>query len=405
MSAAAARRKKQLAARAAASNVDVVKEQLDKLLFVNNEASTTVVLSEEVAYEALQLAQSSIRKRIQQEKYSEGCDLAYQTALALLQKEKVSIASQLLQLLADILRETHTVESDEWIQRIIELHTAHQKAIVASVPPGLEHNRLQRLQRSWLLLILKWSSELGTIKYGHNSIHELLGTQCWTVATTAQSDDTGAKDSATAAEIEEEIIELQCDAVQHMALAERPDIIIGWLQGLPKPTKEQITAGHDCPPALRDMLLTRTVLVFCAVENLRDANTLVRTYVKSIEERPIETLAKSYTAKDDGFAPSHIVFCNMLVRICEKDIRTGPLYNWLLKSFKREFDYFYKGQAIISYHTKIGKIYFGIEPPPSMLQMMEQMMGGGGAGGGLGNMLGGMDPRMMQAAIAQMQQG
>jgi hypothetical protein len=28
----------------------------------------------------------------------------------------------------------------------------------------------------------------------------------------------------------------------------------------------------------------------------------------------------------------------MLVRVCEKDTRTGPLYSWLLRSFKKELD-------------------------------------------------------------------
>jgi hypothetical protein len=86
----------------------------------------------------------------------------------------------------------------------------------------------------------------------------------------------------------------------------------------------------------------------------------------------------------------------MLVRICEKDARTGPLFQWATRSFKRELDKLHKPQEIVSYTTKIGKIYFGIQPPPSMLNMMENMMGGMGGGGG-------MNPAMMQAALAQLQ--
>lgn len=400
MSAAAARRKKQLALRAtnakgsdnASNSNDIVMEQLDKLLSVEDGASS--VLSEEVAYEALQLAQSSVRKRIQQCNYVDGCDLAYSTSLKLLQKGRVSVASQLLQLLADILRETHTEETPEWIARIVELHTAHQNAMKTHYATANteETNRLQRLQRSWLLLLLKWSSELGTTQYGHNSIHELLGYQCWEVS------------NETATDIvmdEEDCMEMKCDAIQHMALAEQPQVILEWLKQLPPPTPEQVAAGHDSPPAIRDMLLTRAVLLLCAVQNLRDANTMVRTYMTTIEERPLVQLQKSYTLKDDGLAPSHLIFCTMLCRICEKDARTGPLYQWLLKSFKRELDLFYKPQAIQSYHTKIGKLYFNIEAPPSMLKMMESMMGGGGGMGGMGGM-GGIDPAMMQNLMASM---
>jgi hypothetical protein len=231
----------------------------------------------------------------------------------------------------------------------------------------------------------QWSSELGTTKYGNNRLQELLGQQCWKVSNIEEDQEDG--------------LELQCDAVQHMALAERPDRIIAWLQTLEAPTVQQTKAGHECTPPIRDMLLTRAVLLMCAVENLRDANTLLREYSQQVEQRDVNELAKSYTNKEDGKAPSHVIFCNMLVRILEKDSRTGPLYQWLLRSFKRELDLFDKPQAVLSYHTKIGRIYFGIEPPPGMMAMMENMMSMMGGGGGAP---GGMNPAMMQAAMAQM---
>jgi Golgi to ER traffic protein 4 len=302
-----------------------------------------------------------------------------------------------LQLLAEILRETHTVETEEWVSRIVELQTSHQNAMQTSTFTNTEEvYRLQRLQKTWLLMILKWSSELGIYKYGHNTFHELLANQCWKVAVESSEAD----QSGSTPEELEELVELQCDAVQHMALAEKPNQILEWLKALPKPTSDELKSGHECPPGLRDMLLTRSILLFAAVENLRDANALIRDYMNEIEERDIQELVKSYTNKDDGMAPSHIIFCCMLVRICEKDTRTGPLFQWLLKSFKRvELDKFHKNTAIQSYYTKIGKIYFNIEPPPSMLRMMEGMMSGMGGG------MGGIDPAMMQAALASMSQG
>jgi hypothetical protein len=87
----------------------------------------------------------------------------------------------------------------------------------------------------------------------------------------------------------------------------------------------------------------------------------------------------------------------MLLRICEKNVRTGPLYQWLLKSFKRELENTAKPAALATFTTKIGKIYFNIQPPPSMLSMMENMMMGGPGG------MGGINPAMMQAAMAQLQ--
>jgi hypothetical protein len=197
----------------------------------------------------------------------------------------------------------------------------------------------------------------------------------------------------------DDVLDFQCDAVIHMSLAEKPDIIIEWLSTLPAPTEAQTKVGHTCAPALRDGLLTRALLCMCAVENLRDANTLLRAFLDKVETRDVKELTASYTNKEDGRAPSHCIFGCMLVRICEKDTRTGPLYSWLLRSFKKELDLLHKEAVVVSYTTKIGKIYFNLQPPPSMLNMMENMMsmmGGGGGGGG------GMNPAMMQQAMAQM---
>jgi Golgi to ER traffic protein 4 len=402
MSAAAARRRKQLIARQ--NEQDVVGTQL-KVLLLDNEESMT----EEQAYEALQVAQSSIRRKVKEGKFQDACNLAYSTSLALLKKGRVSVASQLLTLLTGTLRETHTVETEDWITRLIELHVTHTKAM-DDMPHGVEAIRLKRLQRVWLASALQWSSELGQIRYGSNKLQEILGEHCWNLSHLVEPTITGEEEVRGGGgggddiiidddDEENEMADLQCDAVQYMALAEKPETIITWLKALPSPAPEETTANHSCPPALRDALLTRVTLLLCALENLRDATKLLHSFIADVEDRNIQDLVDSYTKKDSGKAPSHIVFCSMLVRICEKDTRTGPLYQWAIRSFKKELDKFHKPQEIVSYTTKIGKLYFGIQPPPSMLNMMENMMGGMG-GGGMG---GGMNPAMMQAALAQLQ--
>jgi hypothetical protein len=380
MSAAAARRRKQLAARKAAEGVDSISQQLQKLL------SPEEALDEAAAYEALQLAQSQVRKKVGGQDFAGACDLAYQASLSLLKKKRVSVASQLLTLLVEVLLETHTEETDVWVARIAELNAAHGAAM-ADQGPGQESVRLLRLQRDWIRACISWSSDLGTFKFGHNKLHQLLGDQCWTLSTVEVEDL-------------EEQMEMRCEAVQHMMLAEQPADIAAWLKTLPAPTEAEIKLAHVCPPAVRDALLTRSLVMACAMENLRDATVLLRLYMTEVEERKIDDLKASYTKKDDGLAPSHVIFCSMLVRICEKDARTGPLFSWLLRSFKRELDRMYKPQVVHGFCTKIGKQYFNIQPPPNMLNMMENMMGmmGGGGGGG-----GGMNPAMLQAAMAQMQ--
>lgn len=121
MSAAAARRRKQLAARAQAeaASTDVVAQQLQKLL-----AEET--LDEATAYEALQLAQSQVRKKIVAGEFGPACELCASAALALLQKQRVSVASQLLTLLVQTLKETQTMETPEWLSKLENLHTAHE---------------------------------------------------------------------------------------------------------------------------------------------------------------------------------------------------------------------------------------------------------------------------------------
>lgn len=406
MSAAAARRRKQLAKKkeAAASDQDNVARQLQTILDSDDK-------SEEVAYEALQLAQSLVRKKAGAKDVAGATDLAYTSALTLLSKKnRVSVSSQLLVLLLDVFAELHVEETDVWLQRIVELHQAHQTALEAT-KAGMsptEVVRLTKLQRDWLRRCVHWSSEYGTIRFGHFQLQELLGAQSWTLATLLQSQSSEAQGSAADGAVDEEeddTMDARCDAVIHMALAEKPEAIAKWLAELPAPTAAEIKQGHTCPPGVRDALFTRAILCFVAMENLRDGNALARLYIP-LESRDLKTdLIKSYVSKDDGVAPSHLVFACALLRVCEKDARTGPLFSWLLRSFKKELDKLHKAQIVHSYTTKIGKIYFNIQPPPSMMNMMENMMSMMGGGGGGGGMPGGLNPAMMQAAMAQMQGG
>jgi hypothetical protein len=125
----------------------------------------------------------------------------------------------------------------------------------------------------------------------------------------------------------DDVLNLKCDAVNHMSLAEKPDIIIEWLRILPAPTDAETKAGRRCAPALRDALLTRSLIYLCAVENLRDANVLLQAFLAKLETRDVKELTVSLINKKDGKAPSHAIFGCMLVRICEKDTRTGPLFS------------------------------------------------------------------------------
>mmetsp|Transcript_14351 Transcript_14351/g.30130 ORF Transcript_14351/g.30130 Transcript_14351/m.30130 type:complete len:417 (+) Transcript_14351:111-1361(+) len=414
MSAAAARRRKQQQKRAAApkpgESADPVQLRLDSLL------DDPTLVEESVAYEALQLAQSSVRRNVKNGNFSGAVEVAYTTSVALLSKSgRVSVSSQLLAGLVQVLVETHTACTEEWVGRFRELDAAYLAALDADAKMDpAERGRLQRLHLHFLRKGLKWSNDLGTVKHGALGMHALLGQHCWRMscdeavvqaepaAQHGEDDDEDDED-----EMETSRVGLRNESVTHYALAEKVDVILEKLKSLPAPTEEEMKMGHTCPPAQRDALLTRSILVLLAIENLRDATILASSYLKDVETRPVDEIKKSYLDKTDGKAPSHIMFVCMLLRICEKDSKTAPLFTWLVRNFGAELGTMHQPEIIKTYTTKIGRVYFDIQPPPSMMDMMENMMSmmGGGGMGGMGGAPGGMNPAMMQAAMAAMQGG
>ena len=406
MSAAAARRKKQLQNRSKASS-DPVQSRLDALL------ADPSLTEESVAYEALQLAQSSVRRNIKIGNFPQAVDVAYSTSLALLSKSgRVSVSSQLLAEFVKVLVETHTAYSEEWGMKFGKLDEAYRAALDADTKMDpVERGRLQRLHLQFLRKGLKWSNDLGVVRHGALAMHTLLGEHYWfmscdsaVISADAEKGPTESAQTDDEEESDEAFSEagLRNEAVTHYALAEKISLILEKLKALPGPTDEESKMGHTCPPCQRDALLTRSILSLLAIENLRDATILASSFAKDIETRSADDLKKSYLDKTDGKAPSHIMFVSMLLRICEKDIKTAPLFTWLVRNFGVELGTMHNPEKIKSYTTKIGKVYFDIQPPPSMMDMMENMMGmmGGGAGGA-----GGMNPAMMQNMMAAMQGG
>jgi hypothetical protein len=454
MSAAAARRKKQLTARHAAAahhvslvigtagvvvdgdgpppppssissapnneGTDPIKLRLDALLY-----DPSTLSQESVAYEALQLAQSVVRRYIKLGSFDKATHAAYTSALALLTVGgRVAVCSQLLTVLVNVLNETHTSPTTTWITQITELDIAHQKALNAdSTMLPDERGRLQRLQLQFLRKIVKWSADCGTIKYGNSEYHALLADHAWRMScdvTVVGHDGRGIQKEKHVNIVdggEEDDdgdgldINLRNTAVTHYAFAAGGgatniiSTLLDKLQSLPAPTSDEVAYNHTCPPCQRDALLTRTVLVLLSIENLRDATLLVRAYLSSIEGpagRSSEVLTKSYLDKTDGVAPSHVMFCCMLLRICEKDAKTAPLFTWLVRNFGNELGTMIGADSIRAYTTRIGRVYFDIVPPPSMMSMMENMFSGGGMGGMPG---GGMNPAAMMQAMQAMQGG
>ena len=90
MSAAAARRRKQKALKAASRGAEPVSSRLSALLDGDSVDESTV-------YEALQLAQSQVRRYVKLSQYENATEAAYSVSLKLLENHgRVSVASQLM---------------------------------------------------------------------------------------------------------------------------------------------------------------------------------------------------------------------------------------------------------------------------------------------------------------------
>lgn len=404
MSASAARRRKQLAAKAALASQggkDPITEKMNVLLSPDS-------IDESTAYEALQLAQSQLRKSVNSGQFEKATiTYGYDVCVALLKThQKASVASQLLALLGQVLTETHTVCDEAWIERIQTLSKLYLDAVTA-VESQVEQKRLYRLHSKFLKTALGWSDLLGSTSVGALEIHELMADHSWFLSESASdivvkkgsvgplADDEDGGDEFTK-------VALQTDAVTHYALAEKPDKILEKIKDLPDPTNAETKVNHICPPSARESLLTRSILAFVTMENIRDAHVLLTTYIEQVEKRDLEALKKSYMSKTDKRSPNHIVFLSMLLSIVRKDKKTGPLYTWLLKGFSNaELAKMYKPEMLKGYTSKIGRVYFDIQPPPGMMASLENMMSMMGGGGG-GGMPGGMNPAMMQAMMGGM---
>uniref|UniRef100_A0A7S2K262 Uncharacterized protein n=1 Tax=Leptocylindrus danicus TaxID=163516 RepID=A0A7S2K262_9STRA len=350
MSAAAARRRKQLLQKQKqqqeqnANGNDAVATRLKQLL--------SEELSESTAYEALQLAQSLLRKAVQTDQKEAVLEVTHNLCSKLLTGEKsdnnvyfIGMASQILVEAASAMLEVRVPANFENIQKFVQLDAFFTTALSKLN----ERDAIQEKQRvKYLQKALKWSDLMGSVRYGDLKMNSLLADALWVVGG-----------------------EFRGDSVNHAALAEEPSIIV-----------QRLMACDDAEvkESERDVLLTRAVLVFCAVENLRDANAVVKAYMEADSSRDFDKLATDFLSKEVK-VKSHVIFCTSVVGILEREQKAGALYTWLLGKFQ---GYLQRNPELLPYTTKIGKIYFNIQPPPSMLSQMENMMammGGMGAAG------------------------
>jgi len=119
--------------------------------------------------------------------------------------------------------------------------------------------------------------------------------------------------------------------------------------------------------------------MFLALENARDASACLRAFLEADRRDTKKLTAAFLTSKS---SPNYVTFCCSLVRICETD--NSGWFNWITSGSQCGRKLVEQNKGLQPYLTKIGKVYFGVQPPPSMLSMMENMMGMMGGMGGMG---------------------
>jgi len=154
-------------------------------------------ISEETAYEALQLAQSQVRKSVKSGDYTKASvTYGYDVCMQLLDKHlKASVGSQLLHQLAQVLAETHSVCDEAWIERIQNLDAAYLKA-VPNAESKAEQKRLYRLHSKFLKSVIAWSEVLGTVTYGALELHVLAANHAWFLSENGADDEAEAEAGA-----------------------------------------------------------------------------------------------------------------------------------------------------------------------------------------------------------------
>mmetsp|Transcript_13634 Transcript_13634/g.27175 ORF Transcript_13634/g.27175 Transcript_13634/m.27175 type:complete len:379 (+) Transcript_13634:96-1232(+) len=312
------------------------------------------------SYEALQLASSVVRR------YAKAGDVAAAMAtgttatMRLLSHGKIPTATQLSRELIDMMMDYHATATDETIRDVITpIHEGYVAAIAASVASSSTENDGDESAEdpdrehhiSFLRDAVRWTDKLGTFRHGDPRVHAHLS---------SASFDAGRWQ----------------DGVTHGVYAEDPKFIAARLQSDPELNPPGGGNAGDQP---RDVALTAAILMFLALENARDASACLRAFLEADRRDTKKLTAAFLTSKS---SPNYVTFCCSLVRICETD--NSGWFNWITSGSQCGRKLVEQNKGLQPYLTKIGKVYFGVQPPPSMLSMMENMMGMMGGMGGMG---------------------
>lgn len=110
-------------------------------------------------------------------------------------------------------------------------------------------------------------------------------------------------------------------------------------------------------PSEQALVLARAVLKYLVTENIKDAITLRKEFLRlqgwsSVEDDNVATTAVS--------APPLANFCELLICLCQLEASAAPLYRSVVSTYEPELK---RDENLSPMLTKIGTMYFGIQPP------------------------------------------
>jgi len=171
---------------------------------------------------------------------------------------------------------------------------------------------------------IKWDRMLGVRALGDPLLHARLAFHLW------ENEDTRGQ------------------STHHFALAEAPDRLAAKLENV----KDEL---------IRDRLLLMGILHFLSVENMRDANELLKMYMKQRR------------ASKKTYEQSKLVrFCDQLMRLVARD--AAPLFQKLCTVNSMDLSFSETVPGLIK--GPIASIYFGIAPERAINPMLQALLGG-----------------------------
>lgn len=130
-------------------------------------------------------------------------------------------------------------------------------------------------------------------------------------------------------------------------------------------------AKDETMPSEIPLVLTRNVLAYLVAENIADANTF-RSKFAHLASWPS---VSDVTSSSPSSTPPLANFCQLLIKICQLESSAASLFKKVCNSYEPELA---RDTKFAKQLTKIGQIYFGIQPsqPSGLAGMMGSMLRG-----------------------------